>query len=468
MKIELPQTLQETLTTSHLINSAATQAANLISKGRAVSLTAAISGKIFSQIKYLNISYSGELQIALYTWLPSFVSLGLTPDIPEPILKEIPERHVPYVFKKYDVPSSFLVSFWENLGIVVFAAILWMLLKGLELLLNPKTVKLPRKVRVLVQNFLITALFGVYGDLILFSVLEYRTLQFGWNLSLLSFLISITLFIAMFISFYFQFRLLLNYQRIKKQELASSASNKASKLLEKFTRDHEGSQVLFKDFKDYSLVPQLFFFLLCSRDLVFSFILATMFEYPLAQTIIITLLDCLMIAYLFIKRPFKSSFDAAQQYFFEFITLIVNATVLINAILDTGEYQAFQARKNIGKIIIIANMIFNFVTAIFMLIAIFQVLIEFYREEKQKRAKKLITLKTVNQLQRLPPHANPRKDRTEQSFIQDSVAIDQNLETSYQNLLPTLRKRSIKKYKPRRLQRFPNKVQSSHQNDNEP
>jgi len=446
---EISQTLQDTLTNSQLLNSGATQAANIISKGKAISLSAAVSGKIFSQIKYLNISYSGELQVALLTWLPSFVSLGLTPNMPQSMINEIPERSVPYVFEKYDVPSSFLINFWENLGVIVFVTMLWLLFNGLERWLisakkKPQITSILRKGRVMIQNFLITALYGVYGDLVMFSIIEYRTLVFGWNLSLLSFFVSVILLLAMFGSFLYQIKLLQTYQKLKKQDPTEPNS------LKQFTKDNEGSQVYWKDFKDYSLAPQFFLISLSGRDLIFSLILATMFKHPLVQTILIMILNCLMLAYLFIKKPFESTIDFGQQLFFEFIGFIVNFCVFINAILDTGKYEAIGARQNIGKLIIICNMIFNFVTACFMLFFVAQILVEFCKSQQQKRTTKLEALKVLqrNQKQSISNKKTSFDHNTSEiiSFQQESFDL---------GLLPHQIQPAAKFKRPRKILRNP-------------
>jgi len=461
---EFSPALQETLEKSQLLTSGATQASSVASRGSSISLSAAVSGRIFSQIKYLNISYSGELQVALETWLPSFVSLGLTPDMPDGMISKIPNHHVPYVFEKYDVPSSFLRNFWESLGIVIFAAVLWMLFHGIELILDPqgrpKMASFIRKARIVIQNFLFIALYGVYGDLVMFSIVEYRTFAFGWNLSLLSFIVSILMLIAMFLSFWYQTKLLINYQKIKKQDQQTSPNNKA---LEKFMKKHEGSQVIFKDFKDYSIAPQLFLFFLSGRDLLCSLILATMFEYPLPQTIIITILDCLMIVYLFIKKPFRNNFEFAQQLFFEFTGIVVNVSVFVNAVLDAGKYEAFGTRTNIGKLVIITNMIFNFVTAVFMLISLGLALLEFYKERKQKREKIFRTLNIKNR-----PNETQNKSRfdSNHSFLQDSIispnltlgAISLQPESAGLNLLP---QQTLSSKRNRRLRRNPKEINES-------
>ncbi len=344
------------------------------------------------------------------------------------MIEKIPARHVPYVFEKYNVPSSFLENFWENLGVLVFTTISWLLFKGIENYLPPKDkprlASLPRKARVMAQNFLITALYGVYGDLVMFAILEYRSFAFGWNLSLLSFMVSFILLLIMFFSFYHQTMLLRTYQTLKRQN---------DNLLQQFIKNHEGSQVYWKDFKDYSLSPQLFFFFLAGRDLIFSLILATMFEYPMAQTLILNILDCIMIAYLLIKRPFESRTDFAQQLFFEFIGLFVGIAVFINAILDAGEYEAATARNNIGKLVIVCNLIFNLVTALFMLIAIGQVLIEFYKSHREKKTKKVEPLKIQN---RLSQDLSPRNKNmnSDQTFLNETLAISPQ-ETSQLDLL---------------------------------
>lgn len=359
------------------MNNVITQISNAISQGSSISLSATIAGKIFSQIKYFDIDYSQEVQEALLTWESSFVSLGLTPDLPNSFLDKIPERDVPSIFQKYDVPASFLINFWENLGVIIFAFVLWILFKIIESnASSPKIVSVARRARIMAQNFLIASLFGVYGDLVLFSLLEYRTFVFGWNLSFLSLLISVIFLIVMIATFIYQIRLLIDYQKIKKSSCSA---------LEKFTEKHEGSQVLFEEFKDDSLWPQMFTFFLSARDLLLSIILATMFAHPLAQNIIIFLMNCCFIAYLLIKRPFQSTFNLIQQLFFEIMGLIVNFAIMINSNLDSTKSQT---RHNIGKLIIAMNLIFNFVTLVFMLICVFQTLREFYKQYKERQAVK--------------------------------------------------------------------------------
>jgi len=107
------------ITSSQTAAKAATQAVNALTAGSPSGVSAAVGGKIFSNVKFLNISYSKELEEALGSWGSSFISLGLTPDMPGSVKDKIPEGSVPYVFEKREIPSSFLINFWENLGMLL-------------------------------------------------------------------------------------------------------------------------------------------------------------------------------------------------------------------------------------------------------------------------------------------------------------------------------------------------------------
>jgi len=159
--------------------------------------------------------------------------------------------------------------------------------------------------------------------------------------------------------------------------------------------------------------------------------LATMFEYPLAQSILIIILDCLMIAYLFIKRPFESTFDFYQQLFFEFVGLGVMISVFVNAVFDSGKYETIQGRNNVGKLIIVSNILFNFVAVAFMLILIGQSLLEFYKDQKEKRAKRLRPFTLQNRLQNASHLDSSQSVLKTDKFTQDNFVSDtsQNLET---------------------------------------
>ena len=387
----LSQTTTDTIKGGQKSAQAATQVVNAVTAGSPSGISAAIGGKIFFNIKFLNISYAENLEEALTSWNSNFISLGLTPDLPSSVTSQIPNEDVPYVFDKRGVPSSFLENFWESLGMLLFVALIFLGVLLLELTVTKFPYKyLPRHVlfaaRAIVQNFLLAQLYSVFGDMLFFATLEFRTPNVHHKWSRLSLAISIILLIFMFIILGFHVHLLSKYQKFRKTD--------SQQALSKFENENKGNNVLFGDFKDISLARQSFLLLLTGRDLLFSLLLTTMFDHPLVECIFILVLNLAMVAYLLLLPPFKSTFDAAQQLFYEVVTLSVNVSVLILAIMDSIDSPDNPGfRSQIGRFIIIVNMVFNFGSLALMLVKAFQTFYEIYKAYKERKSKHKIGLK---------------------------------------------------------------------------
>ena len=390
LPVETSETIKTTIEVTGKAGTASkavTQATAALSSGSPTGISASVAGRIFTNIKFLNISYPVELLDALESWGESFVSLGFLPDMPVSIKAKIVTRPVPYMFEKYEVGSSFLLNFWDNtcfLIILTIALITVILLEFLceKCFFNKYSVNSKLAVlRAMIQNFILTQLYSVYGDIVFYSTLEYRSLDFSLGLTGLSFSLSIVFIGIMLLSLGLHFLLLKKYQRIKKQAKISNNQN----LLNEFVDSHKGNFVLFKDFKDNLVIQQSFLLLLTARDLASSLIITTMFLHPLAQTILFLVLNLSMVAYLIWYRPFDSLFDATQQLFYEIITLSVNVGVLMMAIMDAIQTIGYDLRRELGKFLIIMNMIFNFGALGWMLIKGFMVCKEIYDSYKQKK-----------------------------------------------------------------------------------
>ena len=86
------------------------------------------------------------------------------------------------------------------------------------------------------------------------------------------------------------------------------------------------------------------------------------------------------------KRPYKESIDFTQQIINESVTFIVVGSVLIQAVMGDGGSRT--TRNALGKLIIIINIIFNYVTLLFMvykLVLIVKAGIKAYKEYKEKQ-----------------------------------------------------------------------------------
>lgn len=370
----------------------ATKVAVALSPGSSIGITITVAGKIFSNIKYLNISYSQELNKALQTWTSDFLSLGFTIDFPDSIERHIPEASVPYVFEKYEVPASFLLNLYQQLVIFLSITGFFIVMKGLEQLLlkfNKKSIVYSgvKTVRISSQNFLLTGMYGVCGDIVLYSTLEYRSLRIADGIGSVSLVLSGLLLFLTVICFFLHIRLLFKSQRIKNQVFKDDAQKEQA--IEDFNKQNEGIEVLFGDFKNETIHQPAFLFYLTFRDLIFSFILTTMFEHPLIQTIFIFSSNIIMMIYLRVVQPFTSRFTLFQQVFYEFIWLAVNVSVVTLALMDGIEASALTSRKNIGKLIIVVNYIFNFACLTFVGICLFLAAKEAYQARQTLKRKNL-------------------------------------------------------------------------------
>jgi len=381
----LSQTTTDTIKGSQKSAQAATQFVNAVTAGSPSGISAAIGGKIFFNIKFLNITYSENLEEALTSWNSNFISLGLTPNLPSSITDQIPKENVPYVFDKREVPSSFLENFWESLGMLLFVALIYLGVFLLEMTVIKFPYKyLPRHIlfaaRAIVQNFLLAQLYSVFGDMVFFATLEFRAPNVHHKWSRLSLASGIILLLTLPIILGYHLQLLHKYQKLRK--------NGQTDALAKFENENKGSNVLFGDFKDTSLARQSFLLLLTGRDLLFSLLLTLMFDHPLVECIFILVLNIAMVAYLLLLPPFKSAFDATQQLFYEVVTLSVNVSVLILAIMDSIDSPDDPGfRSQIGRFIIIVNMVFNFGSLAFMLVKAFQTFYEIYKAYKERKSK---------------------------------------------------------------------------------
>ncbi len=246
------------------------------------------------------------------------------------------------------------------------------------------------RVKVMILNFLIVQLYGLYGDVVFFALIEFQNQRLTPGLNLLSIFAIIILAGAMMFGFFLHVNLLKRYQNIKKN---FGGDEETKQQLDNWIKDHAGIQVIFGDFKDYSLVHQSFLLIMTVRDILFSLILATGFDHPLAECILILLMNVAMLAYLFLKRPFKEKLAQIQQVVLEVITMVVNVSVLILAAFDAKNSEAFDQRKTIGKLLIIINMVFNFTVVGFMLVNLFIQGWEIYKDYKSRRQEKRLRVK---------------------------------------------------------------------------
>jgi len=383
----------------------AVQTVSAVSSGSSFAISARVSGKIFSNIKYLNISYPLELENAFRAWSSSPISFGLALPIPNFTESDIEANSVPYVFEKYETNATFIINFWENFVFLCIYSGIFGIFKLIELIVPYSKITFIRRI---IQNFLLTQFYNVFGDLVFFSVLDYRIIDSKSGTSIFSFFISLFLLIVMCSCFVIHINILRKYQRVK----IKSQDEKTNKTkLSRFLQENSGNQIFFRDFKDTTLLHQSFLLIFTIQDILFALILTTLFNSPLVEVILILFLNLMRLLYLVTIAPFKDILDAANQLFYEAIILSVNISVLILAISEAFIFTSEDLKVKTGKLIIIANLIFNFGTLAIILVQGILAIKETWKSYKNR--------KQIHNEDKTNENLNPNDEQNKNSITLD-------------------------------------------------
>ena len=363
-----------------------TQFATIASNGDSVGAQAQISGRIFFSIQYFNITYSEDVLAILKATQPKpgVGDPAYVPNIPSDTKEEIERNSQPYMFDKYNVPDSFMLNFWKKLILVAIVLAVVLVFLGVEYTLARCKCKLipamiPTLIRAGAQNYLLTQLYSFMGDVVLYSTLEYRSIYFKGQLVWLSFLLSLFFIGVVVAVLTWHFRFTAKYQRIKRQ----AKDNGDKELLTKFAGNNQGVKLFFESFKDDFRDQQHFLTILTGRDMIFSLLLTTLFEHPLAQILILFALNIAMFVYLILRKPFKDVFNLIQQLFYETLFFLALVILFISFALDNQGSTDMHPRNVLGNILIKLSLAFTYGT---MVITVGKISNIAYTTIKAKRA----------------------------------------------------------------------------------
>mmetsp|Transcript_39275 Transcript_39275/g.34962 ORF Transcript_39275/g.34962 Transcript_39275/m.34962 type:complete len:160 (-) Transcript_39275:689-1168(-) len=155
----------------------------------------------------------------------------------------------------------------------------------------------------------------------------------------LSFLTALSFMVSLIVIMAENFYLVLQYQKIKKA-LANDPEAKIEKM-RKFSKKWEHHQVLFKGYRDATFMTQAYMFFFILRAFLYNFFVSYLFEYPVAQAVLMFLLSLAMLVYMLVTNPFKSRLNMLEILIYEICIILTNLLVLIMAAQDdNGDSEA--------------------------------------------------------------------------------------------------------------------------------
>ena len=331
-----------------------------------------------------------------------------------------PNENLPYMFRKYDLPSSFMANFGDDLmGLLIIFACLLTTKIGYFLVKTyirnlPSLRTFLYKASLTFQNFFVGSFAEALGPILFYSTMEFRnkrnTEKDHYVTSLLVCVLSIVLGLTALIICGW---ILNKFQAIRK--ISSLNQKRKNEIFESLEKKYEGFGVLYEEFENSSLFHQSAFLLFSARSVTESLIVGLFFEYPLTQAILLVTLTFLLLAYIIIKKPFKSKLALAQQLFLILSLFICNFCLAFMAGTDVT-YKNFQSvRENTSQVIFWALIMFQFVPLLFFTIGLI--------ENAWKLYKWFVKVRNLNSKKN-----NLNAKRKTQDFDQSSIfSLDQTV-----------------------------------------
>jgi len=231
------------------------------------------------------------------------------------------------------------------------------------------------------SNFALAQIYSSLDDIVFFFALNVRGKGGSSAFENVSFAFAIILLLALFALASFHTFLVVRYQNLKKRAIVK----KDKKPLDEFIVKYENVKIIYADFHDHRLPQQSFLLLNAFRSVFASLFMVTLFDYPLAQTIILTVMSISILAYHSTFKPFRECINAYAQYFCEIILLLVNICMLILVCIDKSGAPAENAVERLSTAVIVLNLIMIIGSSIFILALIFLMLYGIYQERISNR-----------------------------------------------------------------------------------
>jgi len=400
-------------TTDNLFARASAISSSVVSKigssicvGNSMFANLGLITKLVQNIRYMELNVSNELDNAFKSWESDILAW----QIPGKLSSMSESEDLPFVFARYDLDSRFLVNYWFTLVLTLSGFIMYGGLRLSKFLLEVRLKKHKMWHSVLdgmvvaAFNFAFVQVYTSLGDIVFYSILDLRFTKFSPKFSMINSLMGILLLTIGVCILLGHFGIVYRYTKFKKI---------SERALETFTKKFQLLKVLYDDYKDTGYFRHAYFAFLVTRAMLASLIIVAFYEQPLAQAIMLVLMNCLMLGFLISKGPFKGVYDELMQYFYELIVFIVHFTVLLMAIADQKGEVAYNMRIRIGQCIIFLNTLLFLGSLVFMCIEVYKKLVEIYEYWLEYRKnKKLVKRQSTPQLLRAQSNLLTETTRT--------------------------------------------------------
>jgi len=331
--------------------------------------------QMLQYIKYMRIQYPSKLYMVFQAQDSGSMSLDFNIPMPDSLKQKFANQTLPSVFSEYEVVSPFLVNYWEmlsSLGLVLIAFVVFSLLVLASRKRRNINIICTRLLSVAKWDLLLMLFCGGFGDIGFYSCLDLSTNNLDSSTAIASFIICVFINICGGFVLWKTFIIALNYKKFHQ---------------EKEPNDFESYGFLHQEFNKKSFIQAGYMFFYLLRIYTFNIVIATLYNHPILQCILMIILTASMIIYMITQKPIKDPVNLVYMCINELIVLIVYVCVIIFAILDSSELENQETRLKIESIILTCNLVFGFLALAAMALQTLLQLFRFYKVIKGFKSK---------------------------------------------------------------------------------
>ena len=325
-------------------------------------------------MRYMNISRTEALEELYQLYVDTDMSAVPFITMSDSMKDAFPVEPLPYMFLKYELPSSFIANFGDDLmglavcfGVFITAKLVEIL--GKKRIQNIWILRIIHRVSITCENFLVGSFGESVGPILLYTTFEFRNISRGksyYPLSPLFCCVSLILGICVVILCIW---ILLKFQTVRK---TSSDKNSKEEGFESLEKKYEGVAVLFDEFDDSSFMRQSAFLFFSLKSIAESLALGLLFGHPLAQATLLLLFILPLFIYSISQRAFKSKCSHVQQFILVLSLFICNFCLTIMAGTDRTRHNFWNILEGTSQVIFWILVIFQFIPLIFFGISLYE------------------------------------------------------------------------------------------------
>jgi len=198
-------------------------AVSLVASSNASGVLFAALHKLLSYIRFLNIEFSDNLESVLQAKKSESILIRYLPSMPQSILEELVAKPIHPIFLYRKVGPTFLGNFWKMslfFGILITCSVSFtMMIKYFQNKNNLSIVcKACKILRLVMLKIFVMQFYLNFGDMVLYFVLEVRSLRLSTFNSALSFFTSLFFMVVGTCVCVFHFYTLKSLFKISKSE----------------------------------------------------------------------------------------------------------------------------------------------------------------------------------------------------------------------------------------------------------